>query len=79
MELPQKYFPGPLVYLGSCAKSSKVFIPVRGQKVITAIGSSGKIKSFTMDYGTGVCDNSYTVTSGTTVRILTAKNDSSGD
>jgi hypothetical protein len=73
------YITSPLVYIGSCAKANKVFIPVQGQKVVTAIGSSGKTKSFTMDYGGGACDNTYTVTTGTTVRTLTAKNDSSGD
>ena len=73
------YITSPLVYLGSCAKANKVFIPVKGEKVITVIGSTGTTKSLTIDFGNGSCDNTYTVTSGTTVRILTAKNDSSGD
>jgi hypothetical protein len=73
------YITSPMIYLGSCAKSNKVFIPVKGQKVVTAIGISGKTRSFTMDYGSGACDNTYTVSTGTIVRTLTAKNDSSGD
>ena len=73
------YITSPLIYLGSCAKANKVFIPVKGEKVITAISSKGRSKSLTIDFGNGSCDNTYTVTSGTTVRTFTAKNDSSGD
>lgn len=73
------YITSPLFYLGSCAKANKIFIPVKGEKVITVIGSTGTTKSLTIDFGNGICDNMYTVTSGTRVRTLTAKNDSSGD
>jgi len=48
---------------GSCAKTSKVFIAIKGEKVITSITSSGKTKSLTINYGNGACDNTYTVTS----------------
>ena len=73
------YITSPLVYLGSCARSSKVFIPVKGEKVITQVTSSGKTKSLSIDYGNGTCDNTYTVTSGALVKTLTCKNDSSND
>ena len=73
------YITSPLIYLGSCGKSNKVFIPVKGEKVITWIGTNGKSKSMTIDYGSGACDNTYTVTAGTIVKTLTAKNDSSND
>ena len=69
------YITSPLVYLGSCAKTSKVFIPVKGEKVITSISSAGKAKSLTVNYGNGACDNTYTVTSGTMVKTLTVSND----
>ena len=73
------YITSPLVYLGSCAKSSKVYIPVKGEKVITHVSSSGKTKSLSINYGNGTCDNTYTVTSGALVKTLTCKNDSSND
>jgi len=69
----------PLVYLGSCAHSSKVFIPISGEKVITHSSSNGKNKSLTINYGDGGCDNTYVATSGTVSKTLTAKNDSSVD
>lgn len=69
------YITSPLVYLGSCAKSSKVFIPVKGEKVMTQFSSSGKTKSLTVNYGSGTCDNTYTVTSGALIKTLTCKND----
>ncbi len=73
------YITTPLVYLGSCAKSNKVFIPVKGEKVVTRVSTSGITKSFTINYGDGNCDNAYTVTSGAITKTLTAKNDSSND
>ena len=73
------YITNPLVYLGSCAKSNKVFIPVKGEKVVTRVSASGITKSFTINYGDGSCKNTYTVTSGAIVKTLTAKNDSSTD
>ncbi len=69
----------PLVYLGSCARASKVFIPISGEKVITCNSANGKTKSLTINYGNGECDNTYTATAGTVTKTLTAKNDSSGD
>jgi hypothetical protein len=69
----------PLVYLGSCARNSKVFIPISGEKVITHSTSTGKTKSLTINYGDGICDNTYTATAGAVTKVLTAKNDSSGD
>jgi len=69
----------PLVYLGSCARASKVFIPISGEKVITCNSTNGKTKSLTVNYGDGDCDNTYTATSGAVSKTLTAKNDSSGD
>ncbi len=73
------YITTPLVYLGSCAKANKVFIPVMGEKVITRISGTGTTKSLTVNYGDGTCENSYTVTSGPFVKTLIAKNDSSND
>ncbi|HWA35926.1 MAG TPA: hypothetical protein VG737_17405 [Cyclobacteriaceae bacterium] len=69
----------PLVYVGSCARASKVFIPLSGEKVITCNSKNGKTKSLTINYGVGECDNSYTATVGNISKTLTAKNDSSGD
>ena len=69
------YITSPLVYLGSCAQTSKVFIPVKGEKVINSISSSGKTKSMTINYGNGTCDNTYTVTSGTMIKTLVVSND----
>ncbi len=69
----------PLVYLGSCARASKVFIPISGEKVITHSSSNGKTKSLTIGYGDGTCDNTFVATSGAVTKTLTAKNDSSGD
>lgn len=65
----------PLVYLASCAKISKVFIPVTGEKAMTFISSTGKTKSLVVNYGDGACDNIYTVTSGSVTKELTCKND----
>ena len=73
------YITTPLVYLGSCAKSNKVFIPVKGEKIVTRVSTSGVTKSFTVNFGDGNCDNAYTVTSGAIVKTLIAKNDSSSD
>jgi len=66
----------PLIYLGSCVLSNKVFIPVSGVKIITDVTRN---KSLTIDFGAGTCDNSFTVTVDGASRTLTAKNDSSTD
>lgn len=52
----------PLTYLGSCVKSNKIFIPVSGTKVITDITLPDHPVSLTVDFGTGACDNSFTLT-----------------
>ncbi|MBS1542738.1 MAG: hypothetical protein JST14_03845 [Bacteroidetes bacterium] len=69
----------PLIYLRSCALNNKVFIPVKGQKVVTHISMSGKTRSMTIDFGDGQCENTYLVTCGPVTKTLTAKNDSSAD
>jgi len=66
----------PLVYLASCVRANKVFLPVSGVKVLTDVT---KAKALTIDFGTGTCDNSYTVSVDGRSRTLVAKNDDSGD
>lgn len=68
----------PLVYLASCVKSNKVFLPVSGTKVLTVTDGT-KSAILTVDFGTGTCDNTYTVSVAGQSKTLTAKNDSSGD
>lgn len=46
-----------LVFKFSCQGTSKVYIPVSGIKVITF-----KSKVVTVDFGSGTCDNTFTVT-----------------
>lgn len=65
----------PLEYDRSCAISSKVFKPVKGVKVITYDTN----KTITVDFGTGTCDNTYTVTADGVTKTVNAKNDSSND
>jgi hypothetical protein len=65
----------PLEYDRSCAISNKVFLPVKGVKVITVDNN----KSITIDFGDGACDNTFIITiSGHSVTVG-AKNDSSAD
>jgi len=59
-----------LVYSRACAISDKVFIPVSGTKVFT---SEGKV--FTVDYGTGNCDNDITVTMNGVSKVITVSKD----
>ncbi|HEY8934294.1 MAG TPA: hypothetical protein VIM65_03705 [Cyclobacteriaceae bacterium] len=66
----------PLVYLGSCIKANKVFMPVSGVKVITNITKS---KTITIDYGNGDCDNTFTVSVDGKTKQSRGKNDSSND
>jgi hypothetical protein len=47
----------PLIFKLSCVGTSKVYIPVQGTKVI-----SFNNKTVTVDFGTGECDNTFTVT-----------------
>jgi len=65
----------PIEYDRSCAISNKVFLPVKGVKVITYDGG----KTLTIDFGTGTCDNTFTITIVGHSKTITAKNDSSGD
>jgi len=64
----------PLVYSRSCALSNKVFLPISGSKTITV-----NSKDIVFDYGTGTCDNTFTVTVNGKTKEITAKNDGSGD
>jgi hypothetical protein len=66
----------PLVYLGSCIKANKVFMPVSGVKVVTNITKS---KTVTIDFGDGDCDNTFTVTVDGKTKQSRGKNDSSND
>ncbi len=59
-----------LVYSRACAISNKVFIPVSGTKVFTADS-----KQYTVDYGTGACDNDITVTVGGASKTITVSGD----
>ncbi len=65
----------PIEYDRSCAISNKVFLPVKGVEVITYDGT----KTVTIDFGTGTCDNTFTITITGHSKTITAKNDSSGD
>ena len=65
----------PIEYDRACAISNKVFLPVKGVKVITYDGT----KTVTIDFGTGTCDNTYTITITGHSKTVTAKNDGSGD
>ena len=64
----------PLVYSRSCALSNKVFLPISGSKTITV-----NSKDIVFEYGTGTCDNTFTVTVNGKTKEITAKNDGSGD
>lgn len=64
----------PLEYSTSCLLTNKVYIPVKGVKEITT-----DTKMYTVDFGAGTCDNTYTVTLNGKSKEFTAKNDSSND
>lgn len=64
----------PLEYSTSCLLTNKVYIPVKGVKEVTTDS-----KVYTVDFGTGKCDNTYTVTLNGKSKEFTAKNDSSSD
>jgi hypothetical protein len=55
-----------LVYSRACAISNKVFIAVSGTKKFTVDG-----KVYTVDYGTGNCDNEITVTVNGVTKTIT--------
>ncbi len=61
-----------LVFKLTCG--NKAYIPVSGTKVITF-----DTKVVTIDFGSGDCDNTFTVTFNSTTRTESAKNDSSAD
>ncbi len=65
----------PLVYLGTCIKYNKTFIPVSGTKQLVVTGG----KTYAIDYGDGVCNATFTVTVGGVTKTITAKNDATGD
>ncbi|HRI78749.1 MAG TPA: hypothetical protein PLR06_04365, partial [Cyclobacteriaceae bacterium] len=65
----------PLEYSRSCAISNKVFKPVKGVLVITY--DTNKI--VTIDFGSGTCDNTFTITAGGATRTVVSKNDGSDD
>jgi hypothetical protein len=62
-----------VVFKLSCA-DNKVYLPVSGTKVITFDS-----KVVTIDFGSGDCDNTFTVTFENKSRVVTAKNDDSAD
>jgi hypothetical protein len=64
----------PLEYTNSCSSSNKVYKPVKGVKVVTV-----ESKVYTVDFGTGTCDNTFTVTFNGKTKTFTCKNDSSND
>lgn len=63
----------PLKYILSCSRANKVYIPVQGIKVLTQVD---KQKSYSIDFGDGSCDNTFTVTVDGRSKTITAKNDS---
>ncbi len=65
----------PLEFSRSCAISNKVFKPVKGVRLITYDTN----KTVTIDYGTGTCDNSFTISVNGRTRTVASKNDSSSD
>lgn len=65
----------PLEYWRSCAITNKVFKPVKGVIVITYDTN----KVVTIDFGSGTCDNTFTISSGGHSKTVGAKNDSSSD
>lgn len=64
----------PLEFSASCLGTSKIYIPVKGVKVITV-----DTKVYSVDFGTGTCDNTFTVSFNGKSKEFTAKNDSSND
>ncbi len=65
----------PLEYSRACAISNKVFRPVKGVRVVTYDTN----KVVTIDFGSGTCDNSFTISANGHTRTVNAKNDSSAD
>ncbi len=63
-----------LVYDIACAIANKVYIPISGTKVIVFDS-----KTVTIDFGSGTCDNTFTVSFDGKSKSISAKNDSSND
>ncbi len=64
----------PLEYNLACQLTNKNYVPVKGVKEVTV-----DKKTYTVNYGTGTCDNTYTVTLNGKSKEFTAKTDSSND
>jgi hypothetical protein len=64
----------PLEYGTLCLLTKKVYLPSKGVKEVTVDS-----KVYTVDFGTGTCDNTFTVTFNGKSKEFTAKNDSSND
>lgn len=64
----------PFEYDLTCLLTNKYYVPAIGVKEVTV-----DKKIYTVDYGTGTCDNTYTVTLNGKSKQFTAKTDSSSD
>jgi hypothetical protein len=64
----------PLEYGTLCLLTKKVYLPSKGVKEVTVDS-----KVYTVDFGTGTCDNTFTVTFNGKSKEFTAKNDNSND
>lgn len=64
----------PLIHKVTCWVSNKVFIPVKGIKVITVTTTSG-ITTYKVDFGDGTCDNQVTVTINGKEKVITVNGD----
>jgi hypothetical protein len=62
----------PLKYTVACVAFNKVYIPGEGLKIITQVDKS---RTFTMDFGDGTCDKTFTVSVDGRSRTLEARND----
>jgi hypothetical protein len=60
----------PIEYLRSCILSNKIHRPVKGIRTITYDTN----KTVTFDFGNGVCDDSFTVSTTATTQKVTFKN-----
>jgi len=65
----------PVVYSSTCS-SDKVYFPVSGTKIITI---DTPAKSITIDFGSGTCDQTFSLMYDGKTETLTAKNDDSND
>ncbi len=64
----------PLIHKVACWVSNKVFIPVKGVKVITVTTGSG-INTYKVDFGDGTCDNQVIVTINGKQKVITVNGD----